>query len=243
MKLSRSPWRNRLTVSAGLAAASLLLTAAPAVAATGDNTAYALQTTGFFKVGPLAPSAFVAGPQSNSVTNVAVPGLLTTGLLTSSTTSTSATAKVAFAQVLLSQYSALNLSAVTATCTFDPTTDTVSGTTSIVNGRIYLLDNTIYLLPDPGPNTTVLGLTGIATVTLNQQVTNPDGSLTVDGIVIHLLGRTQNIVLSSATCRKAPVLGTPIMAEGFAIGGGVLILLGVAVFFGRRYVITARRQA
>jgi hypothetical protein len=243
MKLFRSPWRNRLTVSVGLAAASLLLSAAPAVAATGDNTAYAVQTTGLVKVGPLAPSAFVAGPQSNSVASLNLAGLLTTGVLTSSTTSTSSTAQTANLNVILSGLNALSANAVTATCTFNPSNDTVSGTTSIVSGVVAILGSDINILPNPGPNTVLLNVPGIATITLNRQVTHSDGSLTVDGIVIHLLGKTQDVVVSSATCQKATVVGTPIMAEGFAIGGGVLVLLGVAVFFGRRYVIAARRQA
>lgn len=80
-------------------------------------------------------------------------------------------------------------------------------------------------------------------MTLNQQVTNPDGSLTVDGIAITLLGTTQSIVLSSATCQKATVVGTPIMAKGFAIGGGVLILLLVAAYLVRRHIVATHQAA
>ena len=65
----------------------------------------------------------------------------------------------------------------------------------------------------------------------------------MNGIAITLLGTTQTVVLSSATCQKATVVGTPIMAEGFAIGAGALAVLVVAVYLGRRHLVTARRQA
>lgn len=163
MTIIRSPWRSRIAVTAGLAAACLLLTAAPAVAATG-NSAYGAQLSGLINSGPYAPSAFPGPPTSNSVASITLPGTLTTGAVTSSATDTSSTASVANVDAALG-IDALTANAVTATCTFDPSTGTVSGTTSIVNGQIAALG--ITLLPNPGPDTTVVGLNGIATVTLN----------------------------------------------------------------------------
>lgn len=75
-----------------------------------------------------------------------------------------------------------------------------SGTTTLVGLEIpgADLDESF----EPEPNTTVIPepLDEVAQVTLNRQTTNDDGSVTIDGIVIDLVGDTQQVIIGSATC-------------------------------------------
>ncbi|GAB3480326.1 choice-of-anchor P family protein [Amycolatopsis cihanbeyliensis] len=51
------------------------------------------------------------------------------------------------------------------------------------------------------PNTTI-GVENLATVTLNKQTENEDGSLTVTAISVKVLGKLQTVDISSATCTE-----------------------------------------
>lgn len=77
----------------------------------------------------------------------------------------------------------------------------------------------------PSPNT-VINVPGIASVTINEQISNGDGSLTVNAIHIRLLGSigTGDVIISSATCGP-PGLPTPL-----ASGAGLWLSLGLLGF-------------
>lgn len=90
--------------------------------------------------------------------------------------------------------------AVTATCSAD--LDGVTGSTTLVNATV--LGETLEAEPEPNTEITILDpeTTG-ATVTLNQQVENPDGSLSVTALVIDVVVEevfTATVQVGPATC-------------------------------------------
>jgi hypothetical protein len=93
---------------------------------------------------------------------------------------------------------------------------------------------------DPGPNTKI-DLLGLATLVLNEQIMNPDGSLTVNAfhLTVNVLGvASGEIIISSATCGPA----TPPIP--LASGAGLWIslgLLGLAAIPISRAIIRHRR--
>lgn len=210
------------------------LGAGPAAYASTTIQAYGLAVTG----GTLAviaptPLANLTTPSPAPALGIDVPGVLDTGTLTASVTQGATTESstggvedlsTPLLGLLLDEISA---TAVTATCSSD-----ASGTT----GSVDLTDLSILGTTEPvspAANTTV-GLAGLATITLNQQITGPNtGELTVNAVDIQLLAAVDggaNIVLGSATCGPAPtVAGSPLSSgKGLVTGIGLLAVGGVA---------------
>src|SRR5882757_1206847 len=99
----------------------------------------------------------------------------------------------------------------------------------------------------PAPNTTVdvkLPAVGnVAKLILNEQIHNPDGSLTVNAVHLHLLGGHGigaigggDVIISSATCGPAGLPMPVASGAGLWIGLGLLGVIAVPV------AITARRR-
>jgi hypothetical protein len=105
----------------------------------------------------------------------------------------------------------LTATEVTSSCTFDTNTGTVTGTSSISNGLITIGGGRTLSVPaNPTPNRTIT-LGGIATITLNRQVTAPDGTLTVDAIYISLFNGTQTLTIGTSVCNAANLAPVPIL--------------------------------
>jgi hypothetical protein len=67
-------------------------------------------------------------------------------------------------------------------------------------------------VPSTGPNSTLIPqnpLDAAVKITLNQQTQNPDGSFTVNGVVVDLGGGEEVITLGSATCGEPTVTKRP----------------------------------
>jgi hypothetical protein len=91
------------------------------------------------------------------------------------------------------------------------------------------------------PNTT-LGVTGVLTVTLNQEVTGPasaTGSETWNAIDIDTAGSTEDIDIASATCGPYTALQSTPLASGLGLGLG---LGGLGLFGGTYATIRIRRR-
>lgn len=229
------------------AVAALLAGAAPASAAPGDGSAYGLSVnvalTGqpAVTVGPLA-AANTAGPTTNTLASATVPGIVTTGVITTSAQRNSATGAVtssaSTANVgvpLLSALGTVSATLIKATCTATQSGET--GSTTLTNATLGSLGA---LAVNPAPNTTIaisLPVVGhVATLILNEQIHNADGSLTVNAFHLHLLGGggvgslgSGDVIISSATCGPA---GLPIpIASGLGlwIGLGLLGVIAVPV--------------
>ncbi|HEV2087246.1 MAG TPA: choice-of-anchor P family protein, partial [Cryptosporangiaceae bacterium] len=142
----------------------------------------------------------------------------------------------------LSPAATLTASAVSSSCTIDPTTGAVTGDASIVDGAITIVGgDPIVLESSPAPNTEVTALSpDIASVVLNRQTTGPDGTLTVDAIFITLLN-SQTITIASSSCTPTSNEIPMATGKGLLLAGG---LLGVAVlgFLVTRRTVLARQH-
>ena len=202
----------KAAASASLVAGAIMATAGPAAAA-GPNTSDGAAATGLITLAPVAPASF-PGTSPASVANLNVAGLITTGLITDT--------------------------ADTSSCTFDTNTGDVTGTSSIADGHVNLAGIPLLTLAaNAAPNTTV-NVPGVATLTLNRQVTAADGTLTVDAIYVNLLNGTQTLTIGTSTCNAASVAPVPVLpGMALPIGLGALGLLGLG---GVGFVVARRRR-
>lgn len=245
---------------AAVVASMALAGALPASAAPGDGSAYGVkvdvQLIGLaaVKAGPLA-AANTAGPISNSLAKVDLPGVLTTGALNTEAKrdddSGAVSAKASTADVALpllrTALGDVGVELVEATCT--ATQEGVQGATNLVGaklGSLGAVDST------PAPNTQLkvgLGSINIATITLNEQIKNKDGSLTVNAIHVRLLGEaltplgSGDVIVSSATCGPAglpvPLASGAGLWIGFGLLGAIAVPIGIRVVRNRRSATTA----
>jgi hypothetical protein len=241
---------------AAVVACLALAGAAPASAAPGDGSAYGVNVDvkllgqPAVKVGPLA-AANTAGPTSNNLVNANVAGILTAGAVTTSAVrddnSGAVAAKAAIADVglpvLQSALGTVSIKAIEAVCT--ATQQGVKGSSTLTDaklGSIGAVD------ANPAPNTQVkvaLGPVNVATLIRNEQIKNPDGSLTVNALHLKLLGGavgtlgSGDVILSSATC--GPAAPPMPLASGAGLWVGLGVLGAVAVPIGLRF--SRRRSA
>jgi hypothetical protein len=233
----------------GVVTAALVVGAAlPAAAAPGDGSAYGasanltLLGAGAVTVGPLAPAS-TAGPTDNSVASAAVPNVLSVGAVTTSARLDEltgvVTARATTGDVTIGVFGPQNIitaTAVEATCTATEAGNV--GTTTLTNVS---LGSRGAADASPAANTTI-DLSGIASITLNEQIVNADGSLTVNAIHIRLLGGTLSsvgtgdVIIASATCGPA-ALPTPM-----ASGVGLWISLGLLATAVVGAAVTASRR-
>lgn len=178
-----------VTAIAGALAAPLAL-AGTASATTGSGSAYGLAASGLVAI-PATPA--VAGTADKSLLHLPANPLIDVKVL-------HVTAKPAFARASVTDLrvakAALTAHLVTATCD--------NGTARSHLAKASLAGHR--LAADAAPNSAlsipVQGL-GTASVVLNKQARNADGSLTVTAIQVTLplgAGRTQTLSVSSATC-------------------------------------------
>lgn len=242
----------RRTAAVGAATAALVLgIAGPAAAAEASSYGVDVDVTVVgspaVDVGPLVVST--VGDSPNTAVSVTAGALLSSGTVTTTATADDATggfASTATVEDLGIDIAALGITAdtVAATCTAvqggNTGTVTLTGLAASLAGLDIAIPGTI------GPNTQVsiaVGLIEIGTLTLNEQISNADGGLTVNAIHLRLLGgvlgsiATGDVVVSSATCGPA-VLPVPI-----ASGAGLVLGLGlVGVTAGSIYAVRRRRR-
>ncbi|HEX2575652.1 MAG TPA: hypothetical protein VHK88_04835 [Aquihabitans sp.] len=245
--MKRTTKLGTLAAAAGLAATTLL-PMAPAGAAGTENAAFGFRgVNGASTSQPITNRTWAAvsgtdGTASAAQVNFFTAGTGTfraraTGGVTSAITPTSGSANAAGVQlyqgVSASAPPELTADAVATTCSFDQATGTVSGSTSITNGQRLITPSVPLLaLPSsPAPNTSGTGV-GTSYV-LNRQTTNPDGSLTVDGLV-YTDGLGATFTVGSVTCQPAELLAVdavdPLVGLGVA---GALGTVGGAAWYAR----------
>lgn len=245
---------------AAVVASVALAGAVPASAAPGDGSAYGVKVDvrllghEAVKAGPFA-AANTAGPTSNSLAKANLTGVLTAGVINTEAKrdndSGAVSAKASTADVALpllkSALGDVGVKLVEATCT--ATQKGVQGTTNLVGanlGSVGAVDST------PAPNTQIkvgLGNVNVATIILNEQIKNKDGSLTVNAIHVKLLGQALNplgsgdVIVSSATCGPAglpvPLASGTGMWIGFGLLGAIAVPIGIRVVRNRRAATTA----
>ncbi|MEV0406379.1 hypothetical protein [Actinoallomurus sp. NPDC050550] len=175
-------------VIAGALAAPLALTGT-ASATAGTGSAYGLAATGLVNI-PQTPA--VTATADKSLVSLPANPLIDVKVL-------HVTAKPAFARAsvvdLRVAKAALTASLVTATCKGG------RGVSHLADARLAGHRLAVDAAPNSALNVPVQGL-GTVGVTLNKQVRNPDGSLTVTAIEVRLTD-AQTISVSSATCASS----------------------------------------
>ncbi|MEV0065239.1 MULTISPECIES: choice-of-anchor P family protein [unclassified Amycolatopsis] len=240
---------------AAVVASIALAGAVPASAAPGDGSAYGVNVdvkllgASAVKLGPLA-AANTDGPTSNSTVSANAAGILTAGVINTSAVrddnSGAVTAKASTADVGLPLLKAalgnVGIKAVEAVCT--ATQEGVKGSSTLVGadlGSVGDIDS------NPAPNTQIkvgLGPVNVATLILNEQIKNKDGSLTVNALHLKLLGGvvgalgSGDVIVSSATC--GPAAPPMPLASGAGLWAGLGVLAAIAVPVGLRF--TRRRS-
>ncbi|MEQ0562962.1 choice-of-anchor P family protein [Amycolatopsis sp. NEAU-NG30] len=240
---------------AAVVAGVVLAGAAPASAAPGDGSAYGVKVDVSLlgqpavKAGPLA-AASTSGPTTNSTAQVSLTGILTTGVInteakrddnTGTVTAKASTADVGL-PLLKAALGTVGVKAVEAVCT--ATQAGVTGSTTLVGanlGSIGAVDS------NPAPNTQIkvaIGPVNVATIILNEQIKNPDGSLTVNALHVKLLGGvvgslgSGDVIVSSATCGPAappmPLASGPGLWIGLGLLGLIAVPVGTRIFRHRR---------
>ncbi|WP_033291237.1 choice-of-anchor P family protein [Amycolatopsis jejuensis] len=242
---------------AAVVASIALAGAVPASAAPGDGSAYGVDVDvkllgqPAVKLGPIAASN-TNGPTSNTAVNANVPGILTAGVIKTSAVrddnSGAVTSKASVADVgvplLQAALGKVGVKAVEAVCT--ATQEGVKGSSTLADANLGSLGK---IDANPAANTQLkvaIGPLHIATLILNEQIKNKDGSLTVNALHLKLLGGTGlgaigsgDVILSSATC--GPAAPPMPLASGAGMWVGFGVLAAIAVPVGLRF--TRRRSA
>jgi hypothetical protein len=218
-----------------VAGGTLLALALPAAAAS-PNTAYGALATGAISDGPIGQASF-PGTSPVTVSNASILGLFTAANITDTATSTTASSTISDAGATLGALAALTATSITSSCAFNTNTGAATGTSGINNGSVTVGGLPAQGLPaNPAPNT-VIGIPGIATITLNEQTTATDGTLTVTAIDISLAGGAQTLTLGVSVCNAADLAPVPVLpgkALTASIGGLGLLGLGVVGYQIRR---------
>lgn len=225
--------------SLSLAGGTLAAAAGPAAAAT-HNEAYGVAAAGLINIPPLGAAAY-PGMSPVTVAHFNQANLVRTHVVTDTSDATSSSSTIVDPVVALPGMKEAWAKSVTSACSFDPNTGHVTGTSGIVGGGAMGQGMPYVALPaNPAPNT-VISVPGVAKITLNQQTTGMDGSLTVDAIYVQLLGRTQTLTLGTSVCEGASVAPVPVL-PGLAlpIGLGAIAMLALGGF---GYQLSRRRAA
>lgn len=233
----------RATAAVGIASIGLFGAAVPAGADPGSTSAFGLKTGGLVTAGPFAESSCGPGQCTpDQLASATVDGLITTGVLETNATQTGASSSVADVDADLSPITTLTATAVSSSCTAEPTTGGVSGDSSIVDGAITTSGSATELQASPAPNTEVTVIDpAVASVVLNRQTTAPDGTLTVDAIYVRLLSG-QTITIASSSCTPTGVPIPVATGNGLLLGGSLLAVAGIG-YLVTRGVVLARRSA
>lgn len=223
--------------------AALVLGAMPASAAPGDGSAYAAKVAVTLlgkpavAVGPLAASS-TSGPTTANLLSLDAAGLVTAGVVSSSATlnqetgAVHAQADIANVGIGLAALSG-TIGAVNATC--DATQAGVTGSSTLADVKIA----GVAVGANPAPNTTINLL--LAKIVFNEQITNPDGSLTVNAVHIYLnaIVGSGDVILAQAKCGPAAPPVPLASGVGLWLGLGLLGLVAIPAAL----VIRNRRDA
>ena len=175
----------KAAASASLVAGAIMATAGPAAAA-GPNTSDGAAATGLITLAPVAPASF-PGTSPASVANLNVAGLITTGLITDTADATDASSTIADVGATLTARTGLTATAVTLVVHLRHQHRRRDRHVQHCRRPRHLAGIPLLTLAaNAAPNTTV-NVPGVATITLNRQVTAADGTLTVDAIYVNLL--------------------------------------------------------
>lgn len=196
---------------------------------------------------PVGPAPSVTLPESGSATPITATApsanvkvgpatLFTSGPIEVSTEGTtgptgSVTSSTEITDVNTSGLEVFTADAVTSTCTASEAEE--SGTTTVTGGSVILEDPDSDVAGEPGevvqtiaaqpaPNTEYMGTIANVNdqfrIVFNEQIANPDGSITVNAVHEYLLGPSAvgDVIIGSSTCGVNP---TAVVTTTTAAGG------------------------
>ncbi|WP_329245965.1 choice-of-anchor P family protein [Actinoallomurus sp. NBC_01490] len=183
----------------GGALAAPLIAMAPASATTaGGSSAFGLSATGLLSVPPTPSVSSTSAPHEKSLVSLPHNRLVQLSVLRARAKGDRAEASVVdlrIAQAAILKTAVLSAKLITSKC------DSVAGSSKLVD--VKLDGHSIQAGTSPNSTLTVpvQGVGGVR-VTINKQVHNANGSLTVTGLelAVQALGKTQVIDIASATC-------------------------------------------
>lgn len=244
------------TLVAATTVLGLAATASNAATVAPIGEAYAVKAT-ILGVG-IQPTPYVEGTAANNYTDSdevlsfrpsVLGSSLSFGVLTASTEGDAATGTVTSTGSIenadltvgtppfgLPRLFSFSVDSLEATCTSTPTSFT--GSSTLVGGTLNVAGYGVIDVPvNPAPNTGV-DLGALGKVIFNEQVVNPDGSITVNAFHIQLATAAGvDMVLGSATCGPttgdAPV-EVPVDAAAVAVAGGGAAAAGAIAFLAVR---------
>jgi hypothetical protein len=189
-------------VLAAPAAAAAIISPASATGGASASSAYGISAAGLVNI-PRTPAVTSASqPSSRSVASIPGNPLVKLSVLHTRAVPGHASASVAdlrVAKAAISPEAVLSAKLITARC------DEGVGASRLVGVR--LAGRAIQAATSPNSTVTVpvAGLGGVQ-VTVNKQVRNPDGTLTVTGLelAVQAAGKSQTVAVSSARCAGAP---------------------------------------
>jgi hypothetical protein len=194
----------RRVVAPLIVSGALLALAVQPAGASSVNSAYAASASGLVNVPPKVLSTYPGNPSSTG--RVLLGGseaALTIRSGQTSVTSTSATASALPATLSLSPQTLLSVSLASSHCE-NTAPGVVTGTSRFQAGALDLFGVPIPIGETEAPNT-VIGLPGIATITLNRQRTAADGSLTVQAVYVELFNDAETMDMAAVTCNTHAV--------------------------------------
>jgi hypothetical protein len=185
-------------LAAPVAAAAVVVPAASATSGGSTSSAFGISATGLLNV-PQTPAVSSAShPNAKSVVSLPRNPLVHLSVLRTRAVPGHSEASVVdlrIAKAAISPRAVLSAKLITAKC------DGGAGSSRLVDVR--LAGRSIQAGGSPNSTLTVPveGLGGVQ-VTVNKQVRNPDGSVTITGLelAVRALGKSQTIDISSATC-------------------------------------------
>jgi hypothetical protein len=243
--------RVRRTAAVGIATGALVLgIAGPAAAAQASSFGVSVNVT---VVG--APAVTLAptpvsdvGNSPNTVAGVNASGLVTTGVINTTATADPATggfASSASVDDLAANIAVLTLGATTIASTCTATQAGNTGTSTITGLAATLAGLPITIGAVTAPNTVVnitVGLVTIATLTLNEQIADPDGGLTVNALHLRLLGGVVGSIASGEVIVASSTCGPAVLPVPLAKGAGLFVGLGLVGVTTAGIVAVRRRR-
>jgi hypothetical protein len=183
---------------AGVLAAPLAAVAPASATTTGGSSAFGLAATGLLSIPQTPAVSSMAAPHSKSLLSLPNNPVVKLSILKAEAVRNRSEASVVdlrVAQAAILRTAVLSAKVITSKC--------VDGVGSSKLVDVKLAGHSIQAGASPNSSLTVpvQGLGGVQ-VTINKQVRNPNGSLTVTGLelVVAALGKYQRIDISSATC-------------------------------------------
>jgi len=188
-------------VLAAPVAVAAIVVPASATGGGSASSAFGISATGLVNLPPTPSVTSGSHPNAKSVTSLPGSPFVKASVLRTRAVPGHAEASVVdlhIAKAAISPKAVLSAKLITAKC------DSGAGSSRLVDVRLAGRSIQVGASPNSRLSVPVQGI-GAVQVTINKQVHNADGSVTITGLelAVHTLGKSQTVDISSATCAGA----------------------------------------